>query len=166
MSIHLVTGATGYLGQRLIRAFLEKGDTVGALVRGDPATAAERMRQLFPGYFSRYGDRFLVFTGDVTMEDLGLGPSITRLARYGDFCLWHLAANLSFKEADREAVMKTNVDGTRNVVRFANRYASRFYYMSTAFVCGDTRKTFREDQLEVSQRFRNWYEGRNTRRRR
>ena len=54
--------------------------------------------------------------------------------------------------------MKTNVDGTRNAVQFANRHASRFYYMSTAFVCGDTQGIFREDDLEAGQRFRNSYE--------
>lgn len=158
MSMHLVTGATGYVGRALVRNLLDRGDTVGVVVRGDEASAEKRAIDLFPNYPSMYPDRFLVFTGDITLPDLGLRSSIPSICQRGDLYLWHLAANLSFREADKEAVMNTNVEGTRNVVHFANRHAFRLYYMSTAFVCGDTRSIFREDDLEVGQRFRNWYE--------
>lgn len=158
MSVHLITGATGYLGQALTRTLLERGDTVGIIIRGDRALAEKRAGQLFPDYASELGSRFLVFTGDVTAPGLELCPPITRLRCSGDLSFWHLAASLSFSDADKETVIKTNVDGTRNVVDFANRHASRFYHVSTAFVCGDTRTVFRENQLEVGQHFYNWYE--------
>ena len=158
MSMHLVTGATGYLGRALIQDLLERGDTVGIVVRGDETTAKKRALELFPDYSSKYQDRFVVFPGDVTLPDLGLSEFIPSLSRRGDLHFWHLAANLSFRGTDKEAVMKTNVDGTRNSVRFANRYASRFSYMSTAYVCGDAQGIFQEDELEAGQRFRNFYE--------
>lgn len=158
MSVHLITGATGYLGQALVRAFLERGDTVIIIIRGDKTSVVERARQLFPDCASSYKGRLLVSTGDVTVPGLKLSPAIMQLVRSEDLCLWHLAANLSFREADKKSVMKTNVDGTRNVVEFANRHASKFYHVSTAFVCGDTHAVFQENQLEVGQHFRNWYE--------
>jgi nucleoside-diphosphate-sugar epimerase len=158
MSDHLVTGATGYLGRALVQALLEQSHRVAVVIREDRASAGERASQIFPGYSAKYGHRFVVLAGDVTDPGLGLAPIVSRFAPSGELCLWHLAANLSFRDADRDAVVRTNVEGARHVVQFANRHASRLYHVSTAFVAGDTRETFREDQLEVGQRFRNWYE--------
>ena len=153
---HLVTGATGYVGRVLVRHLLESGDSVCVLIRGDEASAQRRVSELFPGYRSRYGDRFIVLAGDVTLPSLGIQP-LAGLGQ-GNLNVWHAAANLSFREDDRALVMRTNVDGTRNVVNFANQHASRLYHVSTAFVCGDAKPVFREDDLDVGQGFHNWYE--------
>jgi nucleoside-diphosphate-sugar epimerase len=53
-----------------------------------------------------------------------------------------------------------NVCGTENVLDFAERVdgLERFSYVSTAYVAGDHRGRFGEDQLEAGQGFRNAYE--------
>ena len=155
---HLVTGATGYVGRVLVRHLLKSGELVCVLIRGDEGSAQHRVSELFPGYRLRYGDRFMVLAGDVTLPDLG----IPRPPAFGigqrNLNVWHAAANLSFSEGDRDLVMRTNVEGTRNVLNFANRHASKLYYVSTAFVCGDRKSVFREGDLDVGQGFHNHYE--------
>ena len=155
---HLVTGATGYVGGVLVRHLLESGESVRVLVRGDESSVQRRTSELFPHYKSKYGDRFMVLAGDVTLPGLGIQPPSTCGLGQGNLNVWHLAANLSFSKGDKDIVMRTNVDGTRNIVHFANRHASRLYYVSTAFVCGDTKSVFRERDLDVGQGFHNWYE--------
>ena len=155
---HVVTGATGFLGQVLVRTLLERGESVVVLVRGDPVTARQRACELFPDLRRKYGERFAVLAGDVTLPGLGIQDLPFGELAEGKFTLWHLAANLSFKKSDKEPVMRTNVYGTRNVVQFANRYAARVYFVSTAYVCGNSNVVFGDDDLDVGQRFHNWYE--------
>ena len=155
---HLVTGATGYVGRVLVRELIESGESVCVLIRGDEASAQRRASELFPDYRSKYGDRFVVLAGDITLPGLGIQSPPARGLGQGNLNVWHAAANLSFRESDEDLVMRTNVDGTRNVVRFANRHASKLYYVSTAFVCGNAKTVFREDDLDVGQGFHNWYE--------
>ncbi len=53
-----------------------------------------------------------------------------------------------------------NVEGTKNVLEFldeAPRF-ERLHYVSTAYVSGTTRGTFRETDLDVGQGFKNHYE--------
>jgi thioester reductase-like protein len=56
--------------------------------------------------------------------------------------------------------MRVNVEGTRHVLDFAERCASleRFHYISTCYVSGRYDGVFREDDLDVGQRFNNFYE--------
>jgi nucleoside-diphosphate-sugar epimerase len=52
------------------------------------------------------------------------------------------------------------VEGTRNVVDFAASCPrlERLSYVSTAYVAGEPRRLFQEDELDVGQSFRNPYE--------
>ena len=73
--------------------------------------------------------------------------------------IWHLAAiyDLSVK---RELGMRVNVDGTRNMLDFAQRCRGlqHFHYISTCYVSGSLPGVFREDDLERGQSFNNYYE--------
>src|SRR5204863_5985469 len=62
-----------------------------------------------------------------------------------------------------EASRRTNVEGTRRVLEFAERCHERgglrrLCYISTAYVAGEHSGPFSEDDLDVGQRFRNPYE--------
>ncbi|HEY1278001.1 MAG TPA: SDR family oxidoreductase [Thermoleophilaceae bacterium] len=164
----LLTGATGFVGMELLARFLERGSRrVYALVRAsDDEEAAARLR---PGMASVFGDpdahpgRVLAVAGDI--ERPGLGLDRQHVDRIADevTTVVHCAASVSFGLTLEEA-RSVNVDGTRRMVELAERCAvrgdglERFSYVSTAYVAGTHRGTFREDQLDVGQGFRNPYE--------
>ena len=152
MGAVLLTGATGFVGLELLRRFIERGDRrIHALVRAaDDEAAAERL----PAHA-----RLSAVAGDIEEPGLGLSEeNRERLARDVTTVV-HCAASISF-DLSLEESRRVNVDGTRNVVDFAKRCRrlERLTYVSTAYVAGEPRGLFREDQLDVGQRFRNPYE--------
>lgn len=91
-----VTGATGHVGNNLVRALLERGDRVRVLMHDDSkpvdGLAVERVQ------------------GDV------LDPASLARAFAGVERVFHLAARISIAPGDEEEVHQINVLGTRNVV--------------------------------------------------
>ena len=102
-----VTGATGHLGNVLVRELLRRGKRVRALV--EPEDEARALAGL---------DVELV-RGDV------LRPETLPAAFAGTDVLFHLAGVVSISSLDIEAVRTVNVDGTRNVVTAARRAGVR-----------------------------------------
>ncbi len=98
MTLHLVTGATGHIGNVLVRELLEHGQRVRAFVRpGKTPVALE-------------GLDVEIISGDVLKAD-----SLAR-AMEGVDIAFHLAARISLRsEADPETE-RVNLEGTRNVL--------------------------------------------------
>lgn len=159
MRIHLITGASGFVGRYLVRRLLESGAAVWVIVRPlEGFSAKERSEKLFSEYFLKHPNNFKAIEGDILEEDLGIAPAYLKELAGENVFLWHLAANLSFSAKDKDAVLRTNYIGTRNVVNLSNKIAERYIHVSTAYVCGDTKSVFRESDLAVGQKFRNHYE--------
>lgn len=159
-----MTGATGFVGMELLARYLERTDrTVFALVRGaSDEEAQERLddtvSRVLPDPAAVAG-RALAVRGDVMQRGLGIEPRrrVELAAEVGEII--HSAASVSFALPLDES-RAINVRGTENVLDFAadvNGLES-FSYVSTAYVAGDHRGTFREDQLDAGQSFRNTYE--------
>ena len=152
MGAVLLTGATGFVDQEPLRRLLDDGDrSVHALVRApDDRAAAERL----PAHA-----RLNVVAGDIEQPGLGLSDAARARLTEEVTTVVHCAASVSF-DLSLEDSRRINVDGTRNVVGFAERCRGleRLTYISTAYVAGEPRGLFREDQLDVGQRFRNPYE--------
>ncbi len=112
------------------------------------ALAKERAQQ------SQFASRIHLVEGDITVPGLA-----TSLAADDITEIYHLAAiyNLS---VPRPLGMRINVEGTRNVLDFAarSRTLRRVHYISTCYVSGRHPGTFTEDDLDVGQRFNNYYE--------
>jgi thioester reductase-like protein len=163
----LITGATGFLGREVLTRYLERTDRrVYAIVRADDHVAADQ--RLRGGLREATGtevadsDRLIAVPGDVQQADLGLdAEERDALAdTVGDII--HSAASVSFALPLDES-RGINVEGTRNVVEFAEECARRgglhrLCYVSTAYVAGTHEGEFREDDLAVGQEFRNPYE--------
>ena len=97
----LVTGATGHIGNVLVRRLLEKGEPVRALVwRGEDTAPLQ-------------GLDVEQVEGDV------LDPESLRLAFRGVERVYHLAGIISIMPGRSPLVWKVNVEGTRNVLHAA-----------------------------------------------
>ena len=158
MTIHLVTGATGFVGRRLVSALLQKGSTVWALVRPHARSARDRIEDVWPDCLKTHPGRLRAIEGDITRAHLGIAPAIKAELKQHRVVIWHLAASLSFRERRTRSVYLTNVVGTAHVLALANEAGSHLYYMSTAFVCGRRKGLGMEDALERKRRLRNDYE--------
>lgn len=162
----MLTGATGFVGMELLARYLERTDRrVYALVRGaDDGEAAARMERTLVSLFGAdhpYQERVVAVRGDITSPSLGLGRRRDRLAEQVSEIV-HGAASVSF-DLGLEDLRAINVDGTRRVLDFAEHCHARgglwrVCYISTAYVAGEHKGLFSEDDLDVGQGFRNAYE--------
>ncbi|MEZ5987530.1 MAG: NAD-dependent epimerase/dehydratase family protein [Planctomycetota bacterium] len=119
MATAFVTGATGFVGSVLCRVLAERGTTLRCLVR--PGSAAENLA----------GVPYDRVDGDLGTE----GPLGEAMAGADE--VWHLAALVSFRRRDAEAMRRINVDGTALVARLAReRGVGRMLYMSSVAAVG------------------------------
>lgn len=119
---YFVTGATGFVGGRVVQRLLAEGHEVVALAR-NPA-AAGSLRDLGAE----------VAPGDVTDRESMRGPMA------GVDGVFHLAAWYKIGAKDKSAADRVNVDGTRNVLTLmAELGVPKGVYTSTIAVFGDTR---------------------------
>jgi thioester reductase-like protein len=154
-----VTGFPGFLGTRLLPRLLRRSPTARAACLVQPkfeALAKERARALEASDPSIAG-RIDLVSGDLTSPGLGLADG-DRVAA-GVTEIWHLAAVYDLSVA-RDVGMRVNVDGTRNVLRYAEGCPSlrRHHYVSTCYVSGRHCGPFHETDLDVGQSFNNFYE--------
>ena len=101
----LVTGATGFLGQHLIKRLLQENISVRALYRDEKKIAAIPLplgKRLGDGLEWIKGDVLDIFSLEDAMKDCEE--------------VYHCAAVVSFSKKDEARMMKTNVEGTANVV--------------------------------------------------
>ena len=163
----LLTGATGFVGTELLVRELRRGERhVYALVRADSDEHATRrlhatLRDAL-GAAEPYAARVTAIAGDLERPRLGLRPDRARALAAAVGEIVHGAASVSF-ELSLERSRAINVEGTRRMLELAERCRRngglrRFTYVSTAYVAGEHRGVFREDDLDVGQRFRNPYE--------
>ncbi|HLD20372.1 MAG TPA: SDR family oxidoreductase [Patescibacteria group bacterium] len=138
----LLTGAAGFLGSRLLKRLLCDGHEVQVLVRSrGTQTARERMQSC----------DVEVIDGDI------LNPKDWADHVSPVDVIIHCASSITFSEKEREHTMQTNVQGTLNLLEVAHNVGARFWYVSTAYVCGDNHDSAFET-FEWCNPFRNPYE--------
>jgi thioester reductase-like protein len=157
----LFTGFPGFIGMRLLPRILDlhAGWRVECLVQEKFLDAARAGVGALEGSHPRCRGRIGLVTGDITLDGLGIEPQRARDLRHSLVEAWHLAAVYDLAVA-RDVGRRVNVEGTKNVLDFVGR-AKRFerlHYVSTAYVSGTARGTFRETDLDVGQGFKNHYE--------
>jgi NAD(P)-dependent dehydrogenase (short-subunit alcohol dehydrogenase family) len=150
---YFVTGATGFIGRRLVATLLQRDGSVFFLVRD---AQAEKVDDLL----AQWGvdrRRAVPIAGDITKPGLGLSDKDLRKLRGKVSHVFHLAALYDLK-ADAASQVAANVEGTRNVVDFAARIrAERFHHVSSIAAAGLYDGVFREDMFEEAENLDNPY---------
>ena len=164
MSYHLLTGATGLLGNYLLRDLLLRDIPVAELVRPNrKQTARQRIEAALCAWDVEYGrplPRPVVMEGDIAQPDLGLDAVNIRWAAEYCSAVIQNAASLTFHSTSKEGEpWRSNIGGTRNVLEFCrNTGIRKFHHVSTAYVAGLRQGKVLETELDVGQQFSNDYE--------
>jgi len=143
------TGFPGFLGSELLPRVLRRAPGQEAICIVQPKFAAlARERAAAMGELA---PRIRIVEGDLTAPIAIPAADVTEI--------YHLAAVYDLS-VTRETGMRVNVAGTRHVLDFAERCSSlrRLHYVSTCYVSGRHAGVFTEDDLDVGQRFNNFYE--------
>ncbi|WP_271010302.1 SDR family oxidoreductase [Paucibacter sp. B51] len=150
MQQYFVTGATGFIGKRLVKKLLaRRGSTVHFLLR-------EESRDKLPELLAFWGlaknsSRALPVFGDLTGKKLGVAAEdLKRLKGQIDH-VFHLAAVYDLK-ADEASQVAVNVDGTRSLVEFAQAIeAGHVHHVSSIAAAGLYEGVFREDMFDEAE---------------
>jgi thioester reductase-like protein len=135
---YFVTGATGFIGKRLIERLLERSGDIYVLAREQ---SVEKVAALWND------PRIKPVIGDLGRPLLGVDPA----ALQGITQFFHLAA-LYDMTASAEANDLANVAGTRHAVELANALGATLHHVSSVAVAGEHRGLFREDHFAEGQK--------------
>jgi thioester reductase-like protein len=146
---YFVTGASGFIGKRLVKRLLErKGTTVYFLIR------AESKKKL-PKMMAFWGEdavkRCIPIVGDLAKPGLGVSVADKTKLKGKVKHLFHLAAVYDMTASAEENEI-TNVLGTHHTVALANEIkVGAFQHMSSIAVAGNYEGVFREDMFDEAK---------------
>lgn len=129
MSRVLVIGASGFIGQYLVRHLLDRPE--------HQVSGTFNSRRVLEGSGDWYRTD-LTDIGDLEGVFETVNPEIVVL----------LAAMADVSECERETRLatKVNLTGTKNVTKLCDNYRARLVFLSTEYVFDGERGTYREDE--------------------
>ncbi|WP_406720135.1 SDR family oxidoreductase [Streptomyces anthocyanicus] len=161
-----LTGATGFLGLRLLRRLLDTHAWVTVLAHAGSGDALHRITRSLEltgapsAFLARLPERLRVVETDLALPRLGLSARAFRELADSLGAIWHSAGSIHL-EGDLPELRRTNVEGTRHVLELAaaGRAEPVVRHVSTAFVAGARRTGVAyEDELDDGAGFENAYE--------
>lgn len=154
-----LTGFPGFIASRLLRRLAREGGRCLLLVQPAFAERAQREIKNIALETGRSISDFQLLSGDITETDLGLSPADLETARAESGIIFHLAAVYDLA-VNRELALRVNVEGTRNINKFARSLLRlrHYHYVSTCYVAGKRTGRILENELQHEAGFRNHYE--------
>jgi dihydroflavonol-4-reductase len=120
----LVTGATGFLGSELAMQLAQTGERL---------RCTKRSSSVIPDLLKPYGD--LIEWADADLLDVfALEDAFEGVTQ-----VYHCAAWVSFKQADKNPMIKTNVEGTANMVNLCLQFGCRLVHVSSIAAVGQAK---------------------------
>ncbi|MCC6534538.1 MAG: SDR family oxidoreductase [Burkholderiales bacterium] len=151
---YFVTGATGFIGKRLVQRLLERrGSVVYFLLREQESASLDLL-------YRRWGasrSRVIPVVGDLTAPMLGVCAMQLEAIRGKIAHLFHLAAVYDLR-ANEEALERANVHGTRNVIAFAEAIqVGCLHHVSSIAAAGLYDGVFSEDMFDEAEHLEHPY---------
>lgn len=145
---YFVTGATGFIGKRLVKKLLARRNAVVYfLIRQE---SRDKVPELLD-YWETDEARAVPVVGDLVTPLLGVSKGDLKKLNGKVDHFFHLAAVYDLK-ADAESQVAINVEGTKNAVALANEIgAGIFQHVSSIAAAGMYEGVFREDMFEEAE---------------
>lgn len=142
-----ITGASGFLGNHVLRELVRKGYNITCLIR-DKIKFSNACNFYFP---DKDFPNVRLITGDIRRDNLGLSKAqYLELASWTD-SVFHIAADVRHLAPENE-LEKTNVKGTENVIAFSIRAKAKLFHSSTFSVSGfHSTEVLDEGTLDIGQ---------------
>ena len=145
---YFITGATGFIGRRLVRKLLERdGSVIFFLIRESEKDLVEHLHE----FWGCDSSRAIPLVGDLTQPLLSVAAVDCKKLGKKTMHFFHLAAIYDLR-ADAASQIRVNVDGTRNAVQFAEAIGARhFHLFSSIASAGLYEGLFREDMFDEAE---------------
>ncbi|WP_138512373.1 SDR family oxidoreductase [Rhodoferax bucti] len=155
---YFVTGATGFIGKRLVKKLLQrKGATVHFLIRKESEDKVAGLREFWGLTDAKSAARVVPVFGDLTGKKLGVAAEVIKALKGQIDHFYHLAAVYDL-EADEEFQFAVNIEGTRNTVEFAKAVeVGHFHHVSSIAAAGLYEGVFREDMFDEAENYEHPY---------
>jgi thioester reductase-like protein len=156
----LITGFPGLIATALLERLLQMrpDESFTCLVENRARGVAQHRVGELERRDRAVEGRIRLVEGDITEPDLGFDGARWRELAASTSEVFHLAAIYDVHVSE-DVATAVNVEGTRNVARFAESCGElrRFHHMSSFGVAGHHPGVFTETDLDVGQPFRNHY---------